>query len=304
MHLKILMEAVQYGWKRKVTEKLRRSEWKKKGGAPFKHVTPLGHTFYLYPDQYIDRHIFIYGAYESRFLEIIQRVFGGANAVMLDVGANIGNHAIILGQTFKRIVCFEPSPQIADRLKANIYANGLSNIDVHIVGLSNRNALLPFRLDQAGNLGASRFTSAADKNTIDLRVAQGDEYCARLDLDRLDFIKIDVENHELAVLEGLQETIRRFRPIIAFEFHGAEQSVDHFLAISSVLEGYSFFEAKFAPASLSYFGKFRWQLQHHRGFPEWAKIEIPEPRTYENVVAFPDYETSRQFMTARPTAHE
>lgn len=68
----------------------------------------------------VDRHVHLYvdGAYELRLLQIIERLFQEKpGAVMLDVGSNIGNHAVFLSRSFGRIVCFESSPFIAERLK-------------------------------------------------------------------------------------------------------------------------------------------------------------------------------------------
>jgi FkbM family methyltransferase len=151
---------------------------------------------------------------------MIERVFSQRpGAVMVDVGADIGNHAIYLSRYFSKIVCFEPSPDIVARLSSNIRLNGLTNIDVKAVGLSNRDALLHYKLNRSGNLGASGFQSEANAETVDLPVKRGDD-C--LQLDRLDFLKVDVEAHELQVFQGLQYTILKHWPIISFEFHGQE----------------------------------------------------------------------------------
>jgi FkbM family methyltransferase len=292
--------AIRYAWKRKVTDPLRLRDWQSRN-APFVHKTPHGWTFQLYPDQTIDKCIFIDGAYELRFLQIIERSFRGkSGAVMLDVGANIGNHAIYLGNSFARIICFEPSPFIAARLRKNIALNRLSNVEVHTVGLSNREATLHYKLDTSGNLGASHFQSEAGEQTMELPVRQGDSYLSEKGVNRVDFIKVDVEHHELEVFEGLKLTIGRYRPVTAFEFHGTSLDSSNLDAIAAVLPGYIFTEATFAPSTASDVEKLLWQVRH-RGLPRFERIGVPEARFYENVIAFPNETTLLAFAAANKT---
>jgi FkbM family methyltransferase len=297
MDFKAIINAVDYAWKRKVTEPRRLREWQTRA-APFVHTTPHGRRFHLYPDQSIDKCIFVDGAYELRFLQVIERFFRRRpHAVMLDIGANIGNHAIYLSNSFGRIICFEPSPYIAERLKKNIALNGLTNVEVHTIGLSNREAALHFKLDTTGNLGASHFLSEADRETIELPVHRGDVYLSQKGIDRVDFIKVDVEHHELEVFEGLALTINRCRPIIAFEFHGASRGAQYLDAIAGALPNYIFSEATFAPWSASNLQKWLWQVRH-RNLPKFERIVVPEARFYEDVLAFPDDAAFQQFAAS------
>jgi FkbM family methyltransferase len=295
---KDVKNAIGYAWKRKVTDQRRLRDWQSRS-HPFFHTTPQGRTFQLYPDQSIDKCIFIDGAYELRFLQVMERFFRGkSGAVMLDIGANIGNHAIYLSSSFDRIICFEPSPYIAERLKKNIALNKLTNIEVHTVGLSNREAALHYKLDTSGNLGASHFLDEADEQTIELPVCRGDEYLSGMEVNRVDFIKVDVEHHELEVFEGLTLTITRCRPIIAFEFHGTNLGSSYLDAIAAALPNYIFSEATFAPSSVSGLEKLLWQIRH-RGLPELERIGVPEARFYENVFAFPDETTFGEFAASK-----
>jgi FkbM family methyltransferase len=136
---------------------------------PFIHTTPFGRTFHLYPDQSIDKCIFIDGAYELRFLQVIERFFRAKpHAIMLDVGANSGDHAIYLSRFVRSRYLLRPSLHIAERLKKNIELNGITNIKVHAVGLSDSEATLHFKLDTSGNLGATHFLSEPDDETIQI----------------------------------------------------------------------------------------------------------------------------------------
>jgi FkbM family methyltransferase len=289
--------ALGYAWNRKVAAPRRLRNWQTRTN-PFIHTTPFGRTFYLYPDQSVDKCIYVDGAYELRFLQVIERFFRTkSNAIMLDVGANIGNHAIYLSRSFDHILCFEPSPHIAERLRRNIELNGMTNIEVHTIGLSNREATLHFKLDTSGNLGASQFLSEAGDETIQLPVCRGDVYLSQKGIEKVDFIKVDVETHELEVFEGLTHTINRSRPIISFEFHGTIRGASYLDAIARALPNYIFSEATFAPWFASNINKWLWQVRH-RGLPTFERIVIPEPRFYENVIAFPNEATLQEFASS------
>jgi FkbM family methyltransferase len=253
---------------------------------PFEHRTEHGLTFRLHPGEYIDRYIFTDGIYERRFLELVRAHFLGRGSVMLDIGANIGNHALYLSDCFKQVHCFEPNPRVVRMLEENIRLNNLQDkIVVHPVGLSNRSGKLPFFENHNGNLGNSGFVEAASQNTVMLPIVAGDDFVTKLNLADLAFIKVDVENHEPQVFEGLQKTIAKFRPVIAFEYQG--QEVGHYKQIAAAMPGYLFVEAHHAPEHASKLTKLRWHLKH-QGRPTLSLIEEPESRIYENILALPD----------------
>lgn len=134
----------------------------------------------------------------------------------LDIGANVGNHTLFLSRLFAHVHAFEPHPVLSQLLAVN--AGLADNITVHPFGLSDRDGDVAF-LTSAGNQGGSRIVntpSGGDGATVAVPVRRLD---ALQTLSRLpiSFLKIDVEGHELAVLEGAAQTIARNLPVIVFE---------------------------------------------------------------------------------------
>ncbi len=153
--------------------------------------------------------------YEIEELGIIEAYFprGG---VLLDVGSNVGNHAIFAAKFFSpaRIIVIEPNPPTIAILRANIQINDLENIvDLSLLGIGLcdftgwANSHTP-----AGNLGATHLIPAPDATAI--RLARGDDLLADR---RVDFIKMDVEGMELSALRGLNGVITSNRPIMFIE---------------------------------------------------------------------------------------
>lgn len=125
--------------------------------------------------------------------------------VVVDVGANIGNHAIFMASFLGPVVAFEPYPRILPLLRENLSVN---NVDVKLfeVGLGSepsRGSLVA----EAGNIGAAH-------------VVEGDDVAIEtLDGHNLDvaLMKVDVEGMELQVLQGAVETLKRCRPHLFLE---------------------------------------------------------------------------------------
>lgn len=177
----------------------------------------------VYAHDHIGKVIVLNGAFEYEELEALAAWLGDdhAHRTMLDVGANIGNHAVRLARHFARVRAFEPNPRAFALLEVNAELGG--NIVCHAFGLSsaNRPALIKFN---ARNLGGAALTEAPGdlepgetQMTVELRTLDS---CVGPTED-IGLIKIDVEDHEREVLLGARETIARCRPVIVFEQHFA-----------------------------------------------------------------------------------
>lgn len=269
---------------RKILTPIRDAGWSRKN-QPFLHEGAKGLSFFLYPGEFVDRFIFIDGIYEARFLRFIER-FIKPTRTMLDIGANIGNHSLYLSGLFDSIHSFEPNPTAIERLQRNIAANDIDNITIHPLGLGAEDAQLPFMASVESNLGCAHFQDQENEDSIFLDVVKGDPYVEGLAIEHIDFIKLDVEGFEMSVLEGLKETIDRHRPIVAFEYHAHRYEKDYFDNFRQILKGYVFVELVFAPAEASNFEKTVFNFIK-AGTPDIRVIDVPESRTYENILAVP-----------------
>jgi FkbM family methyltransferase len=130
----------------------------------------------------------------------------------LDVGANAGAYALLLGQWVGRsgsVYAFEPAPDAFDGLRRHVELNDLREI-VHPVNTAIGSAAATRPLLVAGTQGESRLAGESDdtRGAVNVAVTSIDEFCAQRTLAPA-FIKIDVEGSELDVLRGARETIRR-----------------------------------------------------------------------------------------------
>jgi len=114
-----------------------------------------------------------------------------------------------------RVIAIEPNPAEASILRRDLERNMIANVKVIGVGLSDREGIMTLHVP-AGNSGEATFGMLPypDEFAIDVPVKVGDRL---LDKEHPSLIKIDVEGFEVRVLRGLEETLKRARPIVITE---------------------------------------------------------------------------------------
>jgi FkbM family methyltransferase len=139
--------------------------------------------------------------------------------VSIDVGADNGAYSVRICARSSHVVAFEPRPTQAAKIRELAIATRLP-IEVQAVALSDRAGLARLRI-LTKDAGRSTIESANELEDPD-GSPRAEIRIPRLRLDDYEmrdvgFIKIDVEGHELAVLQGAEETIRASMPILLVE---------------------------------------------------------------------------------------
>ncbi|MCV3765728.1 FkbM family methyltransferase [Rhizobium sp. TRM95796] len=154
--------------------------------------------------------------YEREELEIISRHFpvGGA---YVDIGANVGNHAVYVAKNLKpsKIVLVECSPEALMLLRSNIRLNGIDEVvDQSCLGFAvgREHGFVSMKIPQMHNLGSGRVETSSFGS---IKMVPGDDLLAHV--DKIDFLKIDVEGKEIDVIQGLRKTLERHKPAIFIE---------------------------------------------------------------------------------------
>jgi FkbM family methyltransferase len=169
------------------------------------------------------------GEYDTRNIRSALRLVQ-PHWTILDVGANIGFWSVPLAHALKqsgRLHCFEPVPSNFRLLTANVKRNCVAaTVDVHQLGLSDRsgNVQISLREDFAGGSDTGNAAIVIDGNDSRFQCVQAevrplDALFDSLSLNRLDFVKVDIEGHEHKFLVGAAQAIARFRPILFMEIN-------------------------------------------------------------------------------------
>jgi FkbM family methyltransferase len=145
---------------------------------------------------------------------------------VLDIGANLGTFCVPLAQKIPQLKfhAFEPQRIIYYQLCANVIINSLGNVYTYEAGLSNQEADIELEVPDymvETNIGAFSIDKEVRENEYECQTKGSKEKMILMTLDSVGFenvrlIKIDVEGHELEVLRGGIETIKRnnYPPII------------------------------------------------------------------------------------------
>ena len=136
-------------------------------------------------------------------------------SVAFDIGANIGVFTCLLGSMGAgQVHAFEPIPETFCRLKTNVVANGLLNRSVlNCLAIGTQAELITFKVQDdspaTNHLSDSDFENASDAGVSLQHVAATslDAYCDSFGVERIDFLKVDVEGMEPQVLQGGQRML-------------------------------------------------------------------------------------------------
>lgn len=175
-------------------------------------------------DQFIGRSLALYGEFAELELHAFKSLLKPGQ-VAIDAGANIGTHAVFLAKTLGPtggVVAFEPQRIIYQRLCANVALNGHNNVWTIQAGLGREagHLMVPsIDYSKTGNFGGLELRDDGPGERVPITTIDA------LSLPRCDFIKIDVEGMELAVVEGASRTIAERRPRLYIENNRREKSV-------------------------------------------------------------------------------
>jgi len=146
------------------------------------------------------------------------------NSVVFDIGANWGEHSLY----FSRLVgsggsvyAFEPSPKVAVEAKWHFSSNNIPNIHFFEMAVTDFNGHVSFQ--DNGGLSTQGKISTDDKLPVKVCAITLDHFIEKEKIEKVDFIKIDVEGHEGAVLKGAKNALLNMRPRLIVELHNPEQ---------------------------------------------------------------------------------
>jgi FkbM family methyltransferase len=219
--------------------------------------------------------------------------------VVLDVGANIGCTSILFAQQAARVVAFEPVPATYAFWRRNVEASGHGNCVGMNYALGDENKPSQMTYSAANRSGA--FVSDSVTGTgesADIAVRRLDDVAAEIGLQKVDFVKIDVEGYERRVIEGGWSTISANRCVIQLELNSWCLNAMHRMALPDFLdfliarfplvycvEKNSYADIRKAPV--------RWHVMHEN---------IMKQRFKEMVIGFEPSRLQRFYSTYREVA--
>lgn len=172
---------------------------------------------------------------QTEFELTLLRVLCSPRRLSIDVGASRGMYTMHMLMYCRNCVAFEARPDRAADLRT-LLSDSAARVRVEDVALSDHAGHTTMRIAR-NDPGRSTIESANplesndDVQAVRVRVTRLDDY----GFTDVDCIKIDVEGHELAVLNGARRTLETSRPFVIIEveerhYPGSTASVPTFLS--------------------------------------------------------------------------
>ena len=154
--------------------------------------------------------------------------------VIFDIGANIGTYATWVAKCFPKgsIYCFEPQRLVFQMLCGNIAINNFDNVFTYNIAIGEADYMMLIdEPDYYQKEDFGIFSLVEDKiqsksgRSYAVQVMSIDSFVATFKVPKVDFLKIDVEGMDLAVLKGAQQTLSLFKPVIFIEHSDNRKSI-------------------------------------------------------------------------------
>ena len=254
----------------------------------------------IFSFDHISHDINLDGLYEKDYLMTLIKwledykpsVFEGS---VIDAGANIGNHSIFFSKFFKHVYSFEPNKLTYKLLAINTEL--IKNVTTKNIGLSNKKKNAKLLVNKI-NIGGSSIVDFNTNNTSLIKLSSADN---EINFDEaITLFKIDVEGHELEVLQGSKKLIDHYRPIIIFEQQVADFE-SKFYKIKDLLGRYKYSNfgiirrgSSFSSLKPKWFGKYLYRLlciiTKEQIFISFSN-DIP-PDNYHFIIGIPDNDSN------------
>lgn len=203
----------------------------------------------------------------------------GSSQLVFDVGANVGKWAALALEINPdlRLHCFEPSKPTFQKLLANNFPKTVTCNNLALGSAPGENTLYVFEEGSGLNSLYERrgledgWNLETQKKTETIRLETLDRYCAQHSIAEIDFLKLDVEGHELEVFRGAKEALETGRvKAIQFEYGGC--NIDARVLLRDVFEffqSYRYIFYKIYPGELRRVARYDQRLENFQ-YQNWA----------------------------------
>jgi len=152
---------------------------------------------------------------------MIQKLLAPAKEAF-DVGANLGVWTVLMSKANPRarVHSFEPNPTTWSFLEKNISRNKCLNVSLNRAAVSDSTRQLDFQVPGKASIfgrvapaqkGVDKEGRFSNSNVFPVPAVRLCDYCTAHLVEQIDFLKLDVEGHELAALKGLDHLFRQRR---------------------------------------------------------------------------------------------
>lgn len=171
---------------------------------------------------------FALGQYENEVMDTLGRLCRSGMTVF-DIGANAGYLTLLMAKIVGdsgHVHAFEPIPQNSECLLETLRINGLQNVTVHQIAISDQKGQAQMNyvgvFDGFATLaeGGHNYYYGQYADRVSVATISIDLFCSEMGIAEIGLIKMDIEGAEILALAGMEQTIAIHRPVMIIEFWG------------------------------------------------------------------------------------
>jgi FkbM family methyltransferase len=173
-------------------------------------------------DSGISKELLIFGKHEPLVTSLVEgAVVRGMTCI--DVGSNLGYYVVLEAELVGdegEVIAFEPSKRAFEYLTKSIAINRLSKIRACNMAVGDSDGVLYFEPSRKSNL--SRVSDGAQVVGWEtVSSTKIDSLVSQWNIQRIHFMRMDIEGYEFKAIQGARETLQRWKPALLIEIHSA-----------------------------------------------------------------------------------
>lgn len=165
--------------------------------------------------------IYYTGVFEPASISLLKRCVAPGDTVV-DIGANIGFYTLessnLVGPA-GRVIAVEALPDHAQAVRDNLALNGIDNVTLLEIAVGDQESSGVLTRRSGDNLGMFTLGNVEGTEACQVRIGVLDNILGEQNVERVDFIKMDIEGSEFRALQGAAKTMESKRPTVLLEIN-------------------------------------------------------------------------------------
>lgn len=191
-------------------------------------ITVQGHKFWIDRIHALNRSVFFLGIYEPA-MTIAMRNIVKPGMTVFDIGSNFGWYTLLLSELVGptgRVYAFDIVPSLIQILRKNVELNHARNVVIMRMALGNKNAEVEFYDDDVSGTANLSKQLVINERRDSVSMIRFDDFVRDRRIERIDFIKCDIDGAEGLFIDGAEQTLRS-NPAMMIELFDRAQRAFH-----------------------------------------------------------------------------
>lgn len=178
----------------------------------------FGEEMRVVTDELVSKALISFSYTEQALTALIVKMVKG-DSVFMDIGTHFGYEALLVSQIVEagkgRIFCFEPNPYSYRIAEFNL--KRYPQIELVNAGISSSSGNGFLEKTSADNVAFAKLSTEGNNDSYAVQLVSLNDFCDSHKIKEIDFVKVDVEGHEMDILKGMGGVLKKQKPILVLE---------------------------------------------------------------------------------------